>query len=310
MTNRREFLVKFTMAAGAVSLLKPFNAFAAAGTHDTGVFAGDRLIILHTANLRGQWSALGNGGKLSGYGGLLNMRKKIEDIRREAVPVLLIDSGNMIDAQTYEDRLLFYKSMQAMRYDAVIPGETDLLHDPSCFTQMVNESGLQTIPPQQLQLSREAMFPYRMMKKGKQRVGIMHVPAFRKVSGYSQSAIAATMSRTARLLKEEKFCTLVVSLVQASRQNSLQLGMLSSHVDVIGSTAENTTIYNTEIIRNKMGNEVVLSFAGLKGTMMSRIDFAFNNKQEKISMGSKALFTSVKEQELTAILRRCNSSQV
>lgn len=312
MTNRREFLVKFTMAAGAVSFIKPFNAIAGFGIADPGSLTGHSLTIVHTANLRGQWSALHNGEKLSGFGGLQNIRKKIEDIRREATPVLLLDSGNMTDAstQTSEERLLFYKSMQAMRYDAVIPGETDLSNGTSCFAQLVNESGLQAISPQQYLHSGKEIFPYRAMQKGKLRVGIIHVPAFRKVSGYSLGAMATTMRRTARLLKEVNCCTLVVCLVQASRQNSLQLGMLSSHVDVIGSDAESTSIYNTEIVRNKMGDEVVLSFAGSKGTMVSRVDFMFSNRQEKVSLASKAIFTGANEEELAAILRRYDSSQV
>ena len=70
------------------------------------------------------------------------------------------------------------------------------------------------------------------------------------------------------------------------------------------STAEVTSIHNTEIVRNKSEHEVILSYTGARGAMMSRIDLTFNEKGERINMASRAIFAGAEDESYISILQR------
>lgn len=307
MTNRREFLMKSTMAACAVSFLQPFNAFAGLGINHTALSTTNRLTILHTSNLYGQWSGLGINEQMCGLGGLQNVYKKIIDIRSEGLPFLIVDTGNMTSDsfQTFEDRLHFYKTMYTIGYDAVIPGQSDLIKGSDNFEQLIKESGLNVVGGEEHSFRNKDILPFHIITKGKSRIGIIKagINSLKTAESSRLNYTAALINKTAVLLKDVHHCTVIVCMLQASRRNSLQLSELSMNIDVMVGSVDNNSIHNTRIIRNKNDEEVILSYAGSKGTMISRIDLTFTDRGEKINTDSKALFIGAKEEGSLAILK-------
>jgi hypothetical protein len=74
---------------------------------------------------------------------------------------------------------------------------------------------------------------------------------------------------------------------------------------VMISAAEKTSLHNTQIIRNEFNNEVIVSYAGSKGSMMSRIDLTFNDKGEKINVASKAIFAGAEVEAYAGLVKKC-----
>lgn len=296
MADRREFLVRFTMAAGAVSFLRPFHLFAGIDTHQTASSQTNRLIILHTSNLNGQWPALGVNEKLAGLGGLQNIAKKINEIKAESPCVLVIDAGNMVGSRTptRNDHLFFYQKLRDAGYDAVIPGQTDLAKGADHFLQLAEESRLPCVGHTASSAGNSTALPYSIFIKEKFRIGIIDAgrTALKGAASTPVLGAAAAINSTAQQLKS-RGCTLVVCLIQATESRGLRLASLSRNTDVMISSTAKTSLNNTRIVQNKTGEEVILSYAGENGVMMSRIDLTFNENMEKINLASTASFIGV-----------------
>jgi 2',3'-cyclic-nucleotide 2'-phosphodiesterase (5'-nucleotidase family) len=307
MTNRRDFLVKFTMAASAASILKPLNVFAGVTTKPSVLSGTNRLTILHTANLNGQLYALEMGEKMVGYGGLQNITKEIAGIKKDTAAVLLIDAGNITGLlQTKEERLNFYKIINNAGYDAVIPGRTDLALGKTCFEELIKEGNLNAVSSSG-HLAFDGLLPYSVFNKGNMRVGVINAgaAALKDFHYASASQAAVAINQTAHVLRSSKICTLIICVVQFSVIKCSILAGFSNGIDVMISSAETTSLHNTQIIRNKSNHEVIVSYAGTKGGMMSRIDLTFNDKGEKINVASKAVIAGAEAESYAGIAKKC-----
>ena len=305
MINRRDFLAKFTMAASAASFLKPLDVFAGVGAKVPTQSGKNVLTILHTANIKGQWSSLGMAEKPGGLGGLQNIANKITGIRNESPSVVVIDAGNMSGhRQTREERLNFYKKVSNAGYDVVIPGRTDLKCGTTCLTELIKETNLNAIFPTG-QLTLDGVLPYSLFKKGNTRVGVINAGTEAlKNTHTSASQANVAINQTAHLLRSSKHCTIIICVVQTSGIKCSKLAGLSNGIDVMISAAEKTSLHNTQIVRNKVDHEVIVSYAGSKGSMMSRIDFTFNDKGEKTNVASKAIFAGAEDEAYAGIVKK------
>lgn len=277
MTSRRDFLAKLTLAAGAVSFLKPLNIFTGTGSTNSSLFPQPKLAILHTANLRGQINKLCPDQHFSGLGGLENISKEIEKIRNEKCPVLLIDSGNMWGNIQNEDHLHFCNELTRLKYDAIMPDKGDVENGESSLKELAKQSNL----------------PYQIVHKSNFKIGLIHVKSH--YLNRSSDDFIALLNQTALKLKEVDRCVLVIAMADAGLRKCRQLAVQTVAVDVFTTSEENNTIHNTIIERNKNNNEVILSAAGSKGVMISRIDITINNRNEKMNVSSKAVFSGVGE---------------
>ena len=304
MTNRRQFLVKFTMAAGAVSLLRPLNVFAGFGAPYP--CNRNKLILLHTSNLMGQQKALHGSNKYSGLGGLEALSAKIDEIRNENTPVLLIDAGNMVaDSGSAEQHLRFYKAISKLGYDAVIPGRSDLLKGTDHFNKMMMDSGLIFAGIKQQDAGiYNGRLPFRLLNKANLQVAVIDCGAnsMRRLKN-SRNAIGA-INRTAGILKQQNSCILTVCILQEEYDRSIKLAQSSSDVDIFLNSYELHSIHSTKIMRNSKGNEVMLSYSGSRGAMINRVDITCNENQEKMNVSSKLVLIGINDDDYIASLKK------
>ena len=305
MTNRRTFLTRFAMAAGAVSLLKPLDLFAGLGISKETA-SKSTLTLLHTANLKGQLAELEWGDKLNGLGGLVNIAKKIAAIKKESASVLAIDTGNITASRSSEKATrLFYEKVSEAGYDIVIPGPTDLEKGIEHFEKVALESGLPTIPHNS-QSFNSGVLPYSVLKKGKIRIGIINAGTaiLKGLHRTKPNQIADLLNTTAYRLKTDEGCHVVICLVQENEAVCIKLACLTCDIDVVVNSAEKSSVFNTQIIRNAANEEVILSYAGAKGVMLNRIDLTFNDQQEKIFFASRVCLIGAPEEEFTALIKQ------
>jgi len=304
MNNRRQFLVKFTMAAGAVSVLRPFNVFAGMGAP----FLSNRnsLILLHTSNLMGQQKELAGSNKYSGLGGLEALGKKINEIRKENMPVLLIDAGNMVgDSGSAEQHLKYYKAISELDYDSIIPGRSDLLKGTEHFNKMMIDSGLVAAGIKQPDTGiYNGKLPFRLINKANLQVAVIDCGSnVMRLLKNSRNAIEA-INKTATLIKQQNSCILTVCILQEEYERSMKLARSSADVDIFLNSFELHSIHSTKIMRNSKEHEVMLSYTGSRGTMINRIDITCNDSQEKTNVSSKLVLIGINDGDYVACLRK------
>lgn len=298
------------MAAGAVTFLRPLNGLAGIGAPAPGNFNTNKLTLLHTANLKGQWKSLAGHERMVGLGGLENLCKKIREVRQEHTAVLLMDTGNLISRYTSDrkEHLLFCRHLAEAGYDAVVPGETDLVNGASYFSELARESNLcgGAASYGRRAWMRGYPLPYYLVNRGNAQVAFIDCStlALKNLPNYSFSRAVAAASATASRLKEKDPCIQTLCLIQEDSAKSQAFAEISAHIDIIASSAPGRLLQNVLVVRNRKNEEVLVSFAGEKGTMMSRLDLTFDEQGERIQVDSKAVVVSTREASYDTLLKR------
>ena len=302
MTDRREFLIKSSMAFGALTILQPLQSLAGMGL---SLESSKKLVLLHTANLQGQWKSLAGREKLFGLGGLENLARKIREIRKEGAPVLLADAGNMIGKSIrQEEQHIFYQACSGMGYDAVIPGHDDLLSGTTGYYAMARKAGLRLIDGHDHLLN--TYLPYRLVNKANHQLAIIDAgkETLRRLGKTSRKSIAEMINKTSMKIRQQNDCIITICLLQENKKATEEIVPATSGVDVMLSSEEHSSMYNTSILRNHQDQEVMVSFTGSRGTMINRIDMSFNEANQKHQIMARAVLIGVEEKQYVATCRR------
>ncbi len=92
-----------------------------------GVFAAERLVVLHSSEHHGVALALGSSGDAL-VGGFSRRATIVEEVRREGAPVLVVDSGDILIGTAMSSWFRGVPDIQAMnriRYDGMVAGNHD-----------------------------------------------------------------------------------------------------------------------------------------------------------------------------------------
>jgi 2',3'-cyclic-nucleotide 2'-phosphodiesterase (5'-nucleotidase family) len=298
MTHRRQFITQLTMAVGAASILRPFNVFGFCESQ--GPIVVNTLTILHTTDLNGQIHALPLTDKLYGLGGLELLTKAVRGLKYKTAATLSIHAGNITDTrrQNREECLSIYKSLSDAGYDVIVPGASDLARGKEYFNQLATESELPFLTPG----ISGSNLPCDFVMKGPFRIGIINAVASKNRSFSLQ---ASAITKTAISLKAAKQCSIVICLLpRVSKAKHHLLAKLSSSVDVMLASAEKLSIHNTEIELNRQGQEVIISYAGAKGTTVSRLELTFDNQKERRGFASSAFFVGAMNESITSLMKQ------
>lgn len=313
MTNRRNFLYNITLAAGAVSFIRPLGVLATPLKTPDTFPATHCLTILHTSNLLGQRLPLGANEKLYGLGGLQNVLKSIQHIRSKGNPVVAIHTGDILGSANFSEleQKQFFREMFTGGYDVVMSANNFLVKGTAKFHQAIKKSGILFAEPGK-RSAYAGLMPWKIIPKGGNMIGIISVEgsSAKEVSSKTLKNTADRLSRTALYLKENRNCSVIIGLAHASKPNCITIAEYSTGIDAMLTSVDNNTIHNINIVRNKAYNEVMVSYAGNSGTMISRIDITLNKNFNKIHSCAKPLFVSAKAEESIAVIKRFNAHDV
>lgn len=303
MANRRRFLVEITMAAGAVTYLRPFKTFAQINDPQQRGYT-NTFTLLHTANLNGQWQPFRQGEKLHGLGGVQHLIEQLRQIKNEAPSAVLIHAGNIANTRLMakESCLSLYKLLNQANYDAIVPGTADLTRGKRYYLHLANESGL-PVCTSKASTDTPSMPPYKVVNKGNYSVGIINAAA---LTHKSIAQAVQALDKTALQLRTFDQCILIVCILPAEGNRSATYAKRCTGIDVMLNSAEKKSVHNVEIMRNHTGREVILSYAGSNGTMVSRMDLTFNERQERTGFASRPLFVGAIGQSTAAIMKKYN----
>jgi 5'-nucleotidase len=308
MLNRRKFIAQTALATG--SLLLGAKAGMAAD-----LFAGTkRLTILHTNDTHSRIDPFPmDGSRNQGLGGVAARSALISKIRREEENVLLFDAGDIFQGTPYfniykgEPEI---KAMAAMQYDATTIGNHDF------------DAGMDNLA---MQLNRHASFPmivcnydfngtpmenhhipYKIFKKGGLKIGVLGVGV--ELNGLVPANLYGTTqyldpiqkaNEYADLLKK-KDCDLVICLSHLgykydnNKVSDLVLGRETNNIDLIIGGHTHTFLDAPVVVKNKLGEDVIVNQVGFAGINLGRLDFEFSEKRRKKLVASNSILVSKK----------------
>lgn len=288
MHTRRKFLTHSSVAIGAFSFLKPLQSIAS-----TSASSGEtqKLTILFTNGFNSHFA------DNNATGGIDAVKKTVLELRRKHRNILLVDSGNILagnSSKTLAD-LHLYANLKETGYDAITPGRTDMQHGADYFAKLVERSKVKAVATNYTE--GETLFSHRIVRKGALKVGIIGIGNANDLQPDSFAKLLRAASEKAKALKEKNNCQLVVCLSHLplindkNKLDNLHFSKGSTAIDVVISANDDRFIYNTYLVKNSTGYDVLLSHAGKSGSMMGKLDVCFNEQGEKTLITTEQVFT-------------------
>lgn len=297
--NRRSFVKR--SALGTLIVGTGNIAIDAMQAHDI-----QRVTIIHTNDVHSRVDPFPkDGGRNAGLGGASRRAAMIQRIRQEEKQVLLLDAGDIFQGTPYYNYFggeIEMKLMSQMQYDGATIGNHDFDNGIEELAKQLNHASFPFIISN-YDFSNTVMhdkhIPHKVFDKGGIKIGVTGVGI--ELDGlvannlyletqYNDPIVAA--NRTASHLKNELKCDYVICLSHlgykyrsGDRVDDVAFASESSDIDLIIGGHTHTFMWESDIVKNKKGNPVLVNQAGWAGMMLGRVDLAFewNKKNSCIS---------------------------
>ncbi len=299
---RRKFIKETALTTGAL-LLSKFDLLA------NEEYAITKLTILHTNDVHSRIEPFPmDGGRNQGMGGVAARASLINKIRTEEKNILLLDAGDIFQGTPYfnlykgEPEI---KAMAAMGYDACTMGNHDFDAGMENFaTQLAKGNfpmlncnyGFTNTPLE------NKYQPYKIFKKGNLKIGVLGVGL--EMRGlipdslygntiYNDPIVKA--NETAAKLKKEEKCNIIICLSHLgykytdNKVSDQVLAKETEYIDLIIGGHTHTFLSKPDVIKNKLGSDVLVNQVGWGGIQLGRIDFEFSKKNGKNFLNSHTL---------------------
>ncbi|MDX1829202.1 MAG: metallophosphatase [Lutibacter sp.] len=296
--KRRKFIQQSTAATAFLTLgglsLQSFSSNAK-----------KHITILHTNDVHSHIEPFpANDVNYPNLGGVARRATLIEKVRQENPNTLLLDAGDIFQGTPYFNIYggeIEFKLMSMLKYDAATIGNHDFDNGidglyaqlPNATFSFVNANYdfSKTVLNNQIK-------PYKIFIKNDIKIGVFGLgieltglvdPANYKETKYLYPVeIAQNVSKT---LKEEEHCDLVICLshlgyhYKSDKIDDLKLAAQTKDIDLIIGGHTHTFLPKPTVTKNKIGENVLVNQVGCYGVNLGRIDFYFDDDNNKKSDG-------------------------
>jgi len=308
LKSRRSFLKQASLGVLGVGSLSSFswrevNSFLAKSDLIS-------LTILHTNDMHSRVESFPeNHRKYPGQGGIVNVGRKIAEIRKQEPELLLLDAGDIFQGTPYFNEFggeLEFKLMSFLKYDCATIGNHDFDNGLEGFDRMLkhaefpfanaNYNFTNTILEGKIK-------PYKIIRKKGLKIGVFGVgvelEGLVSKENYLETKYEDPISKAneiARLLKEEEKCNLIVCLSHLgySYKNTKvcdkDLAEKTSNIDLIIGGHTHTFLEKAQEFKNAIEKKVLVNQAGWSALNLGRVDFVFSKKENKILAEESAMF--------------------
>jgi 5'-nucleotidase len=311
MLNRRNFLRQAGLTTGSLLCSRSLLAELDEAT------AEQRLTILHTNDVHSRLEPFPmDGSANAGQGGVAARAEMIRRIRSEEEQVLLLDAGDIFQGTPYFN---FYKgepeikAMTAMGYDAATMGNHDFDAGLENFATQLKHASFPLIICN-YDFSATPMegknLPYRIFNKGRLKIGVTGVGI--ALSGLVPDALYGNTkylepvqqaNEAAYRLKKKEGCDMVICLSHLgykysdNRISDRIFAQQSENIDVIIGGHTHTFMDAPEVLKNKVGSDVIINQVGWAGLVLGRLDINFSKGNRKNLVGSRTILIGKKGSE-------------
>ena len=298
--KRRDFIQK-TAATSALLGLGGFSlsSFKSVNTK--------HLTILHTNDVHSYIDPFpANHPKNPNMGGVARRAALIESIRKEKPNVLLLDAGDIFQGTPYFNYYggeLEFKLMSMMQYDLATIGNHDFDNGIEGLYAQLPHASFEFVSANydfKNTIMNGHVKPYKIINKDGIKVGVFGLGVgleglvdkknYKETVYLDPVEIAKDM---ARLLKEEKKCDLVICLShlgykykdEPDKICDTKLATLTKDIDLIIGGHTHTFLDKPTVLKNAVGQDVLVNQVGCYGINLGRIDFYFDDDTTVISKG-------------------------
>lgn len=293
--NRRSFIKRSSV--GTLVVGSGHMAMDALYDHDL-----QRITILHTNDVHSRIEPFPmDGGRNEGLGGVSRRASLISKIRKQEKNVLLFDAGDIFQGTPYFNYFngeLEIKLMSEMGYDAGTIGNHDFDSGIDVLAKQLNHADFPMIIGN-YDFSNTIMTdkhkPYQIFEREGIKIGVTGVGIELKglvpQSLYKETQYLDPISNAnkyASVLKNDMKCDYVICLSHLGYKYSedkisdVVLAQESSDIDMIIGGHTHTFMWESDVVKNKAGNPVLVNQAGWAGIMLGRVDLIFEwNKKNK-----------------------------
>lgn len=299
--RRREFIEKTAATTAFLGLgMAPISA-AAYTFQSSSILASTtlkknkHLTILHTNDVHSYVDPFPpNHPKNPNMGGVSRRAALIETIRKENPNVLLLDAGDIFQGTPYFNFYggeLEFKLMSMMGYDAATMGNHDFDNGIEGFYSQLQHARFEFVSSNydfKNTILDGHVKPYRVIDKDGIKVGVfglgIALDGLVDKKNYKETVYLDPISVSqdmVKILKEEKKCDLVICLShlgyrykdEPQRICDLQLASVTQGIDMIIGGHTHTFLDKPTVVKNSIGQDVLVNQVGCYGINLGRVDF-------------------------------------
>jgi 5'-nucleotidase len=302
--KRREFIEKTAATTAFVGLGLSLSSFKsnAISSCDT-----KHLTILHTNDVHSYIDPFPpTHPKNPNMGGVARRATLIETIRKENPNILLLDAGDIFQGTPYFNYYggeLEFKLMSMMEYDIATMGNHDFDNGIDGFHAQLHHAKFDFVSANydfKNTVLDGLIKPYKILHKNGIKVGVfglgIRLEGLVDKKNYKETVyndpIAVTQD-IVRILKQEKKCDLVICLSHLGYKYKddpdkicdLKLAELTQDIDLIIGGHTHTFLDKPTVMKNVIGQDVLVNQVGCYGINLGRIDFYLDLNFSKSILG-------------------------
>ena len=304
MMKRREFIEKTAATTAFVGLGLSLSSFK---SQDLVSCDTKHLTILHTNDVHSYIDPFPpNHPKNPNMGGVARRATLIEAIRKENPNVLLLDAGDIFQGTPYFNYYggeLEFKLMSMMGYDASTMGNHDFDNGIEGFYKQLPHAKFEFVSANYdftNTILDGKVKPYTIFHKNGIKVGVfglgIELDGLVDKKNYKETIYndsVAVSQDIVRILKHEKKCDLVICLShlgykykdEPEKICDLKLASLTQDIDLIIGGHTHTFLDKPTVVKNAMGQDVLVNQVGCYGINLGRVDFMLDMNLNKTALG-------------------------
>ncbi len=304
MMKRREFIEKTAATAAFVGLGMSLSSYKSL---DLSACDTKHLTILHTNDVHSYIDPFPpNHPKNPNMGGVARRAALIEMIRKENPNLLLLDAGDIFQGTPYFNYYggeLEFKLMSMMKYDVATLGNHDFDNGIDGFNSQLPHASFEFVSANydfKNTVLDGKVKPYKIFRKNGIKVGVfglgVGLDGLVDKKNYKETIYndpVGVSQDIVRILKQEKKCDLVICLShlgykykdEPDKICDIKLAGLTQDIDLIIGGHTHTFLDKPTVLKNAIGQDVLVNQVGCYGINLGRIDFYLDVNTSKTSVG-------------------------
>ena len=292
--NRKTFIKNSIYGSAAVGLA--LNNFSCSSHKN--------ITILHTNDVHSHVEPFSKDhSEFPNKGGFERRATLISEIRRQNPNTLLFDAGDIFQGTPYFNFYggeIEFKLMSMLGYDAITIGNHDFDNGMDGLNKQLPNAKFDIISSNydfKNTILESKVSDYKIYNKlgikigvfglGIELEGLVSKDLYKETKYLDPTEIA---NDTAKKLKETENCDIVICLSHLgykyekfpNKISDLNLAKSTKNIDLIIGGHTHTFMNKPVVVKNNLGNDVLINQVGCFGLYLGRIDFSFDSDNNKI----------------------------